>query len=173
MVDIQDTTSRYFQSHVSMPDGTFSSPLTQIEFTFGRNTMMDHSGINPIPHALASPDTLVMDEQTFKSTSEALTNKGIIDFFGNRKLSKTSKWSQISMLMTSKLRTTGVLSIIKQIPGIPICGPPVLRPIDNNLINLTDFTQLERDTECQQFQTQLNYWNRINNMVSDLLVSAI
>ena len=134
---------------------------------------MDTSGNNPIPHALASPDTLVMDEVTFKSTSDALTNKVITDFFINRKLSKTSKWSQISMLMTSKLRTAVVLSIIKQISGTPICGPPVLRQIDNNLISLIDFTQQERDTETQQFQILLNYWNRINNMVSDLLISSI
>ena len=170
---LQDTTSRYFQSHVSMPDGTFSSPLTQIEFTFGRSTMMDNSAINPTPHPLASPDTLIMDELTFKSTSEALTNKGITDFFKYRKLSKASKWSQISMLMTSKLRTTGVLSIVKHISGIPICGPPTLRPIDNNLISIIDFTQIDRDTESQQFHSQLNYWNRINNMVSDLLISSI
>ena len=130
-----------------MPDGTFASPLTQIEFTYGRSKMMDTSGINPIPHALASPDTLVMDELTFKSINDALTNKVITDFFINRKLNKTSKWSQISMLMTGKLRTAGVLSIIKQISGTPICGPPVLSQIDNNLISLTDFTQQERDIE--------------------------
>jgi hypothetical protein len=135
--------------------------------------MMDYSGINPIPHALASPDTLVMDELIFKSTSEALTNKVITDFFRNLKLNKTSKWSQISMLMTSKLRTTGVLSMVKQISGVPICGPPTLRQIDNNTISLIDFSQLERDTESQQFQIQLSYWNRINNMVSDLLISSI
>jgi len=156
-----------------MPDGTFASPLTQIEFTYGRSRMMDTSGINPIPHALASPDTLVMDELTFKSINDALTHKVITDFFINRKLSKTSKWSQISMLMTSKFRTTGVLSIIKQISGTPICGPPVLRQIDNNLISIIDFTQQERVAETQQFQIQLNYWNRINNMVSDLLISSI
>ena len=134
---------------------------------------MDNSAINPTPHPLASTDTLIMDELTFKSTSEALTNKGITDFFKYRKLSKASKWSQISMLMTSKLRTTGVLSIVKHISGIPICGPPTLRPIDNNLISIIDFTQIDRDTESQQFHSQLNYWNRINNMVSDLLISSI
>ena len=127
-----------------MPDGTFAAPLSQIEFTYGRSQMMDTSGFNPIPHALASPNTLVMDELTFKSINDALTHKGITDFFSNRKLSKTSKWSQISMLMTSKFRTTGVLSIIKLISGIPICGPPVLRQIDNNLISLIDFTHLRR-----------------------------
>ena len=136
-METQDTTSRYFQSHVSMPDGTFASPLTQIEFTYGRSTMMDNSGNNPIPHALASPDTLVMDELIFKSTSEALTIKVITDFFRNLKLNKTSKWSQISMLMTSKLRTTGVLSIVKQISGVPICGPPTLRQIDNLTLRTT------------------------------------
>ena len=51
------------------------------------------------------------------------------------------------MLMTSKFRTAGVLSIIKQISGTPTCGPPVLRQIDNTVISLIDFTQFERDTE--------------------------
>ena len=64
-----------------MPDGTLASPLTQIDFTYGRSTIMDTSGNIPIPHALASPDTLVMDEVTFKSTNDALTNKVITDFF--------------------------------------------------------------------------------------------
>ena len=63
--------------------------------------------------------------------------------------------------------------MVMLISGIPICGPPVLSQIDNNLISLIDFTQLERDTESQQFQLQLSYWNRINNMVSDLLISSI
>ena len=140
-----------------MPDGSLALPLTQIEFTYGRANMMDNSGVAQVAHALARPDSEIIDEATFKTTIDALTNKVTTDFFINRKLSKTSKWSQISMLMTSKLRTAGVLSIIKQISGTPICDPPVLSQIDNNLISLIDFTQHERDTEAQQFQILLNY----------------
>ena len=172
-MEAHDTTSRFFQSHVSMPDGTFAIPLTQFGCTYGRNGMMDTSGAHAVPHALASPDTLVMDKATFKATTDALTNNVITDFFINRKLCKTSKWSQISMLMTSKFRTAGVLSIIKQLSGTSICGPPVLRQIDNTIISLMDFTQIERDTEAQQFQILMNSWNRINNMVCDLLISSI
>ena len=89
-MEAQDITTRFFQSHVSMPDGTFAIPLTQIEFIYGRNGMIDASGAHAVPHALASPDTLVMDEATFKATTDALTNKVITDFFINRKLCKTS-----------------------------------------------------------------------------------
>jgi len=156
-----------------MPDGSLALPLTPIEFSHGRTNMMDHSGAAPIAHALASPDTLAMEEATFKSTIDALTNKSMTDFFINRKISKTSKWSQISMLITSKLKTAGVLSILKQSSGVPICGPPILKQIDDNVISLIDFTQYERDTEVQQFQTLLNTWNRINNTVCDLLISSI
>jgi len=77
------------------------------------------------------------------------------------------------MLITSKLKTAGVLSILKQFSGTPICGPPILKQIDDNVISLIDFTQYERDTEVQQFQTLLNTWNRINNTVCDLLISSI
>ena len=80
-MEAHDITSRFFQSHVSMPDGTFAIPLTQIEFTYGRNGMMDTSGALAIPHELASPDTLVMDEAIFKATTDALTNKVITEFF--------------------------------------------------------------------------------------------
>ena len=90
-----------------MPDGTFAIPLTQIEFTYGRNAMMNTSGANAVPHALASPDTLIMEQATLKATNDALTNKSITDFFINRKLHKGSNWSQIPMLMMSKLRTAG------------------------------------------------------------------
>ena len=114
-METQNITSRYFQSFVTMPDGSLALPLTQIEFSCGRTNMMDNSGDAPIAHALASPDTLIMDEATFKTTINALTNKVTTDFFIHRKLCKTSKWSQISMLMTSKFRTAGVLSIIKQL----------------------------------------------------------
>ena len=170
-MEAQDITSRYFPSHVSMPDGNLAIPLTQIEFTYGRNLMMDT--VNAIPHALASPDTLIMEEATFQSTMNSLTTKSMTDFFINRKLCKTSKWSQISMLITSKLKTAGVLSILKQSSGTPICGPPILKQIDDNVISPIDFTQHERDTEVQQFQTSLNSYNRINNTVCDLLISSI
>ena len=42
-----------------MPDGSLALPLTQIEFSHGRTNMMDNSGVAPVAHALASPDTLI------------------------------------------------------------------------------------------------------------------
>ena len=170
-MEAQDITSRYFPSHVSMPDGNLAIPLTQIEFTYGRNDMMDTA--NAVPHALASPDTLIMEETTLQATNNALTNKSITDFFINRKLHKGSNWSQISMLLMSKLRTAGVLSIIKRLSDTPVCGPPILNPIDDTVISLTDFTQVERDVEAHHFQIMLNSWNRINNLVCDLLISSV
>lgn len=77
------------------------------------------------------------------------------------------------MLMTSKFRTAGALSIIKRLSGTSFCGPPVLSQIDNNVISLVDFTQVERDVEVQHFQIMLNSWNRVNNIVCDLLISSI
>lgn len=114
-----------------------------------------------------------MREATLKATNDALTNKVITDLFINRKLHKHSNWSQNSMLMMSKLRTAGVLSIIKKLSGTSVCGPLILNPIDNTVISLVDFTQAERDVEAQQFQIMLNSWNRINNLVYDLLISSI
>ena len=108
-----DITRRFFQSHVSMPDGSFAQPLTQIDFSYGRDGMLDTSGNIAVPHAFASPDKIVMDEVTFKATIDALTNKPTIDFFNSRKLNQNSKWAQTSMLMTNKFRTAGVLSILQ------------------------------------------------------------
>ena len=51
-----------------MPDGSLAQPLTQIEFSYGRDAMLDTSGAIAVPHALASPDTLVLDEANFKAT---------------------------------------------------------------------------------------------------------
>ncbi len=84
-----------------MPDGSLAQPLTQIEFSYGRDAMLDTSGAIAVPHALASPDTLVMEEATFKATIDALTSKPTMDFFNSRKLNQNSKWSQTSMLMTN------------------------------------------------------------------------
>jgi len=73
-METQDITSRYFQSFVTMPDGSLALPLTQIEFTYGRANMMDNSGVAQVAHALARPDSEIMDEATFKTTIDALTN---------------------------------------------------------------------------------------------------
>jgi len=167
-MEAQDVASRYFPSHVCMPDGNVAISLTQIDFTYGRNDMMDTA--NAVSHALASPDTLIMEETTLQATNYALTNKSITDFFINRKLHKGSNWSQISMLMMSKLRTAGVLSIIKRLSDTPVCGPPILNPIDDTVISLADFNQ---DVEAHHFQIMLNSWNRINNLVCDLLISSV
>ena len=156
-----------------MPDGSLAQPLTQIEFSYGRDAMLDTSGAIAVPHALASPDTLVMEEATFKATIDALTSKPTMDFFNSRKLNQNSKWSQTSMLMTNKFRTAGVLSILKKVQGISFCGPPTLKPIDNGIISLVDFPQAARIAEQDQFQIALSSWNRINNAVCDLLISSI
>ena len=168
-----DITSRFFQSHVSMPDGTFAIPLTPIEFSYGRETMQDTSGAGPVPHALASPDSLVMEEATFKATIDALSSKPTMDFFNSRKLTQNSKWSQTSMLMTNKFRTAGVLTILKKLSGTSLCGPPILKAIDDNIISLIDFPQAARTAEQDQFQIALSSWNRINNVVCDLLISSV
>ena len=47
-MEAPDTTSRFFPSHVLMPDGSFAQPLIQIEFFYGRDGMMDTSGANAI-----------------------------------------------------------------------------------------------------------------------------
>jgi hypothetical protein len=131
------------------------------------------SGAIAIPHPLATPDTIVMEETLFMATISALTSKPTIDFFNSRKLTQNSKWAQTSMLMTNKFRTAGVLSILKKVSGTSFCGPPILKPIDNAIISLVDFPQAARNTEQDQFQIALNSWNRINNTVCDLLISSI
>ena len=90
-MDAPDITSRFFQSHVLMPDSTFSIPLTPIEFTYGRDNLQDTPGGFAVPHPLASPDTIVMDEAMFKATIDALTSKTTTDFFNARKLNQNSK----------------------------------------------------------------------------------
>ena len=95
-----DITSRFFQSCVLMLDNTFAIPFTPIEFSYGRDNLQDKSGVNAIPHAFASPDTMVMDEATFKATIDVLNSKTTVDFFNSRKLNQNSKWAQTSMLMT-------------------------------------------------------------------------
>ena len=172
-MEAPDTTSRFFQSHVLMPDNTFAIPLTPIEFTYGREDLQDTSGAVAIPHPLASPDTIIMDEPVFMATIGALTSKTTIDFFNSRKLTQNSKWAQTSMLMTNKFRTAVVLSILKKVSGTSFCGPPILRPIDNAVITLIDFPKISRDIEEEHHHIALNSWNRINNAVCDLLISSI
>ena len=92
-MEAQDITTRFFQSYVSMPDGSLAQPLTQIDFSYGRDALLDTSGGAAIPHACAKRNSDVMDESTLKATIDALTNKVITDFFINRKLCTTSKWS--------------------------------------------------------------------------------
>jgi hypothetical protein len=76
-MEAPDITSRFFQSHVLMPDNTFAIPLTSIEFTHGREDLQDTtSGAIAIPHPLASPDTIIMEEATFKATIE--THYGLL-----------------------------------------------------------------------------------------------
>ena len=168
-MEAPDTTSRFFPSHVLMPDGYFAQPLIQIEFSYGRDGMMDTLGANAVPHLFASPDTIVMDEAICKATIDALTSKTTIDFFSGRKLTQNSKWAQTSMLMTNKFRTAEVLSILKKVSGTSFCGPPILKPIGNAVISLIDFPQIARDIE----QIVLSSWNRIINAVCDLLISSI
>jgi len=172
-MEAPDIRSRFFQSHVLMPDNTFAIPLTPIEFSHGREDLQDTSGAIAIPHPLASPDTIIMDEPVFKATIDALTSKTTVDFFNSRKLTQNSKWAQTSMLMTNKFRTAGVLSILKKVSGNSFCGPPILRPIDNAVISLIDFPKVSRDTEEEHHHIVLNSWNRINNAVCDLLISSI
>ena len=74
-----------------MPDGSLAQPLTQIEFSYGRDTMIDNSGVHIIAHASARHDTVVMDEPTFKATIDALTCKATTDLFINRKVNTKSK----------------------------------------------------------------------------------
>jgi len=172
-MEAPDTTSRFFPGHVLMPDGSFAQPLIQIEFSYGRDGMMDTLGANAVPRLFASPDTIVMDEAICKATIDALTSKTTIDFFSGRKLTQNSKWAQTSMIMTNKFRTAGVLSILKKVSGTSFCGPSILKPIDNAVISLIDFPQIARDIEQDHFQIVLSSWNRINNAVCDLLISSI
>ena len=146
-----DTISRFFKAYATNEDGTIQQPPTRIKFTFGRDALLDHTGAAAVPHPLAQASSKILDYHLYRNIMDYLTNRTTVDWFTNLKLNLNSNWAQTSLLMASKFRKTNIMSIIEQQIGLPICGPPVIDPIDAS-ITLIDFSQAERDTEIDRFQ---------------------
>ena len=109
-----DTISRFFKAYVTNPDGSIQQPPTRIKFTFGRDTLLDHSGIAALPHPLAQSSSKILEPALHNTVMDYLTNRTTVDWFNNLKLNLNSNWAQTSLLMASKFRKTNIMSIIEQ-----------------------------------------------------------
>ena len=174
-MEAPDTTSRFFKSYVTNPDGSIQQPPTRIKFTYGRAALMDHSAIAAVPHPLAYPSSQIMEPAQNRAVMDYLTSRTTVDWFTNLKLNLNSNWAQTSLLMASKFRKANIMSIIEQQSGLPICCSPVIDPIVDAAITLIDFSQAERDIErsISRFEEASITWNQINTTVCDLLISSI
>ena len=145
-----DTISRVFKAYATNPDGSILQPPTRIKFTYGRDAMLDHSGTVAVAHPLAQSSSKILEPAQYRTVMDYLTSRTTVDWFTNLKLNLNSNWAQTSLLVASKFRKTNIMSIIEQQLGLPICGPPVIDPIDAT-ITLIDFFQAERDIEMDRF----------------------